>query len=173
MEDFVEILKIILPAGVVLFAMYLTVKTLTEKELRKKAMEIKASNQNTILPVRLQAYERVCLFLERIQPNNLILRLNKGSYGAREFHSILLQDIRDEYNHNLSQQVYMSDEAWNLTKNAKEDMIMVINQAAREMKENSKSVDLAKKIFEIVINKEVEPTSFAINKIKEEIRSVF
>ena len=116
MEVLIEFGKIILPAGAVLYAVFLTVRMFLTKDLEKRLLELKMKNTDTIMPIRLQAFERVCLFLERISPNNLIMRVNDDVYKSGQFQQILLHEIRSEYNHNLSQQVYMSDESWNMVK---------------------------------------------------------
>ncbi|MDQ3394398.1 MAG: hypothetical protein M3512_09850, partial [Bacteroidota bacterium] len=123
MELFWEFLKFLVPALLVLYAMYLTVKAFIQKDLEQQVLNIKMKNQEVLLPIRLQAFERMALFLERITPNNLVLRLNDGSYSAKQFQQVLLSEIREEYYHNLSQQVYMADESWDLVKNAMEEII--------------------------------------------------
>ncbi len=173
MEILIEFAKLLLPAAAVLYAMYLTVKSFLDREMTQKMVEIKLKNTDTVLPIRLQAYERVCLFLERITPNNLIIRLNQGDFSAREFQHVLLAEIRQEYNHNISQQVYVSNEAWEYVVSAKEGIISTINQAAEAVEDDAKSIDLAKKIFEISMEKETDPTAHALAKIKEEIRHFF
>lgn len=173
MDVFIEFLKIIVPAALVLYAMYLTVKAFLNKEMERTQYQIKSRNTEIVLPIRLQAYERIILFLERISPNNLITRLNQAKMSAKEFQQVLLKEIRDEYNHNVSQQVYMSEEAWELVKNAKEDLIVSINAASEKMKDESTSLDLAKQIFEEMIGKEVDPITLALHEVKDEIRSSF
>src|SRR4028119_1270098 len=118
MEIFGDLIKILLPAAAVLYAMYLTVKAFLNKDFDKRLVDIKIKNTELTLPLRLQAYERMCLFLERISPHNLVVRLNEPAYNAIQFHQKLLLEIREEYNHNLSQQVYMSDQSWTYVKNA-------------------------------------------------------
>ncbi|CAN5448696.1 hypothetical protein BH23BAC1_BH23BAC1_06770 [soil metagenome] len=173
MEIFVEFLKFLLPALAVLYAMYLTVKSFIEKDIEQKILDIKMKNKEIVLPIRLQAFERMCLFLERISPNNLVLRLNDGSYTGKQFQQVLLSEVREEYYHNLSQQVYMSDESWNLVKNAMEEIIMVINQSGSELPEDSKSIDLARGIFERMLEKPNDPVGIALKGLKDEIRHSF
>src|SRR5574339_841938 len=96
------------------------VRTFSQKEIELKRLEERGRSIETILPNRLQAYERMTLFLERIAPQNLLIRLNTSNMPAREFHQLLLNEIRNEYNHNVSQQVYMSEEVWGQIKSAKE-----------------------------------------------------
>lgn len=173
MEIVIEFAKLILPAAAVLYAMYLTIKSFLEKEMGEKLAAVRTQNASVITPIRLQAYERLCLFLERIMPNNLILRLNDSNYSYKEFQQVLIAGVREEFNHNLSQQVYVSDAVWELTRNAMEDVIITINQAAGEMSEKAQSKDLAKKIFEMQVEKETDPVNTALAALKQEIRLNF
>jgi len=173
MDALIELVKIVIPAILVLYAVFLIVKSFLNKEFERKVLELRMKNTETVLPIRLQAYERMCLFLERISPNNLVLRLNDSGYNVREFQQVLLSDIRQEYNHNLSQQVYMSDESWNLTKKAMEEIVAVINTAAGSLEGEGSSLDLSKKIFEQMMEKNSDPVSIALTQMKDEIRQIF
>lgn len=173
MNIVVELLKILLPAGLVLYAMFLTIRSFLTKQFEQKLIEIKTKNTEIVLPIRLQAYERMCLFLERISPNNLIRRVNNAEYNATELHGILLTEVREEFNHNLSQQVYMSDEAWTQVRSAMEEIIVLINDSAAQIPPDARGIELAKRIFEQIIEQNVDPTSRALTFIKDEIRVVF
>ena len=173
MEALIEFIKILVPASVVLYAAYLLVRTLVQKEVDLKRVEVRGRNVDTVLPIRLQAYERMTLFLERISPQNLLVRLNPGGIPAREFQQMLLQEIRNEFNHNVTQQVYMSQEVWDLVRNAKEDLIVTINDAAAEMNNESTSLDLSKKIFEKSMMKSIDPIAHALVELKTEIQRNF
>lgn len=173
MESLIEFGKILLPAALVLYAMYLGVKVMVAKELAQKQMEIRQKSIEITLPARLQAYERMSLFLERISANNLVLRVNQTGMGAREFHQILLQEIRNEYNHNVSQQVYMSEDVWQEIKAAKEELIIGINAASEGLEDEASSLDLAKKLFDFMMNKEVDPIDNALKSLKAEISKTY
>lgn len=173
MDAFVELIKVLVPASVVLYAAYLLVRTFIQKEIELRKLEVRSRAIETVLPNRLQAYERMVLFLERMAPQNLLVRLNSSSMPSREFHQLLLSEIRNEYNHNVSQQVYIGQEVWELIKNAKEDLIVSINDAASEMNMESTSLDLSKKIFEKSINKQVDPLGHALIELKKEIQQTF
>jgi hypothetical protein len=108
-----------------------------------------------------------------MSPQNLLVRLSTTGMPSREFHQLLLSEIRNEYNHNASQQLYISEEVWVLIKNAKEDLIVSINDAASEMTLESTSLDLSKKIFEKAINKAVDPLGHALVELKKEIQRTF
>jgi hypothetical protein len=173
MDAFVELLKILLPAAIVLYGMYLTMRSILVKDLEKKMIDYKIENSKSVLSNRLQAYERMCLFLERIAPNNLLLRLSNASLSALEYQHLLTHEIREEFNHNLSQQVYMSDEVWNMIRDTLEDIIATINACAREMKEDAKAVDLAKKVIEESEKREKDPVRTTLSAVKAEIREIF
>jgi len=173
MEPLIELGKILIPASVVLYAAYLLVRSFLHKEIELKKLDIRNRSIELVLPSRLQAYERMTLFLERMAPQNLLVRLNTGSMPSKEFHQLLLAEIRNEYNHNVSQQVYMSEEVWEHIKNAKEDLIMSINDAASEMNMEATSLDLSKKIFEKSMAKSMDPLSHALSEMKKEIQRTF
>lgn len=167
------ILAFLLLGGIVTFGIYMTVTTVADKIFERKKLDIRSKNVEITLPLRLQAYERMCLFLERITPSNLLLRLVPSAMSALELQQILLQEIRDEYNHNVAQQLYMSTHAWEQITNAMNETVAVINQAATEVPAEAPPSDLAKKIFSHVIEKEVQPASHALKVLKEEIRGIF
>lgn len=169
----VEFAKLILPAAAVLYAMYLVVKSFLDKDMSQRLLEIKFKNAETLLPIRLQAYERISLLLERITPSNLLPRLNDQSYSAPEFQQILTFNIREEYNHNLSQQIYVSDQLWELTTNAVEEVVSTINQAAQGLSEDAQGIDLARKTFELQSSKQNDPISVALVALKNEVRTIF
>lgn len=173
MDALIEFIKILVPAAVVLYAMYLLVRMFVQREIDIKKLEVRGKCIETILPNRLQAYERMTLFLERMSPQNLLMRLNAVGMPAREFHQLLLTEIRNEYNHNASQQIYISEEVWNMIKNSKEDLIVMINEAASEMTPESTSLNLSKKIFEKSIIKSIDPIAHALSELKKEIYQVF
>lgn len=173
MDVLIEYGKILLPASIVLYAVHMMVRSFINKEVELKKLEVRGRSIETILPNRLQAYERICLFLERISPPNLLLRINNPMYSARELHKILLDEVRNEYNHNVSQQIYMSEEVWNMVRNAKEDLVIMINEASSQVSAEATGLDLSRKIFELTLEKNVEPISHALSELKKEIQQTF
>ncbi|SOD97536.1 DUF7935 family protein [Spirosoma fluviale] len=168
-----DFLKLIVPAGLVLYGMYLTVKLLLEREASRYQFEVKNRYTETVVPIRLQAYERMVLFLERISPNNLLLRLGGSSTTVLELQQRLLQEIRDEYNHNLSQQVYMSQTTWDQVQAAMNDVMVLINQASGDTRPDAPALELSKRIFERIIQQDRQPTYEALKAVKEEIQVMF
>jgi hypothetical protein len=173
MNAVVEFIKILGPASLVLYAVYLMVRAQIRREIDLKKLEVRTRSIETILPARLQAYERMTLFLERIAPQNLLIRLNNHGFSARDFQKVLLDEIRSEYNHNASQQVYMGEEVWSQIKNAREDLIILINEAASQLKPDATSLDLSKKIFEMSMEKKVDMIALAMTELKKEIQQTF
>ncbi|MCX8490162.1 MAG: hypothetical protein ORN54_03765 [Cyclobacteriaceae bacterium] len=173
MNVLLEFGKILIPASIVLYAVYLIVRSFIQREIELKKLEVRGRSIEMILPARLQAYERMILFLERISPQNLLIRLNNPGFSARDFQKILLDEVRNEYNHNVSQQVYMSEEVWSQIKNAKEDLIIMINESATGMPPEATSIDLAKKVFQMTMDKKVDLINHALSELKKEIQQIF
>jgi hypothetical protein len=169
----IELLKIALPALIVAGAMYYLVQKHYERDYKMRLLELRQKNTDVVLPIRLQAYERIILLLERITPSNMLLRVSASGQSASEYHRMLLSDIRNEFNHNMSQQVYMSEQAWQQVKHAKEGVVNLVNSSFRELPENAKGTDLAKRVLENIISSESDPTSPAIKYVKQEIGQVF
>jgi hypothetical protein len=171
-KNILEVLMYFVPAALVLMAAYMLIKKFLDNEYKIRLLEAKRSMQKDTIPLRFQAYERICMLLERISPNNLVIRTNKPGMNARELQGELLSTIRAEYEHNLSQQVYISGQSWELVKRAKEDTIRIINMAFVGVGENATAIDLSKAIFEIIVKNEMMPTQKALDYIKTEIKQI-
>jgi len=168
-EVFSDLIKILLPAGLVLLGIYLTIESLLKKQFEKTVVEIRSKNVEIILPVRLQAYERMALFLERISPHNLILRINQPNMTSAELQAVMLHEMREEYNHNLSQQIYISEVCWTLIRNAFEEVISSINTCALQTEPEKASIELARRIFELQMNRGGDSIQKAMSELKSEI----
>lgn len=172
-----EILKYILPSIIVLFTSYYLIKAFLENDNKKRMLELRmnnqANNQQFITPVRLQAYERIVLFLERISPNNLLLRVSEPNMNVMELQTAMIMAIRQEYEHNLSQQLYISSKAWQIVKNSKDDLINVISNVTANLDKTSSSNELAKAMFELTASVEKLPIEIAIEIVKNEIQEQF
>ncbi|HQQ95512.1 MAG TPA: hypothetical protein PLQ93_13240 [Bacteroidia bacterium] len=170
MDAFIEILKIILPAGAVFAAAFLIVKRFLDNEQQQRELDLKKSNQNLVTPLKIQAYERVVIFLERIHPSNLVVRVNKNGYSAQQLHMELIKAIKSEYEHNLSQQIYLSHGAWELVKNAKEEIMKLVNMTATRVAADRPSNDLAMMILNVASGLEKKlPNEIALDFVKKEI----
>jgi hypothetical protein len=173
-ETLLEILKYTIPGLVVFAAVYFTLESYLSSENKRRNMEIKSMYYRETLPIRLQAYERLTLFLERISPNSLISRINKSDMTARDLHLQILQNIKMEYEHNLSQQLYLPVDTWIMVVGVKEEIISIINQVALDVPPNASSKELSRRIIEYFINSEdVIPTQKALNILKTEVSKIF
>ena len=172
MDSLIDILQITIPSLIVFLTAWLILKNLIKNDQDKRRQEIILQNSRTVTPIRLQAYERVILFLERISLESLLVRINKPGMSAVQLHSALLNSIRSEFEHNLSQQIYMTQQAWEIVKNARSSTIKIINSEFEKMPENAKGLDFSRKLLEHVIALEKEPTRTAIEFVKTEIAKI-
>ena len=172
LDQLFEIVKIILPAGIVLLTTYYLVNKFLHQESQKKALDLKLANQNILTPIRLQAYERIVLFLERINPSSMVMRANKNM-SASSLQGELLKTIRSEFEHNLSQQIYMSNKSWEAVVKAKEETIKVINVAATQVNPEASGMELAQAVVNVSSQLSHLPTKEAIDFIKKEIGKEF
>ena len=116
-----EILIAFLLAGVIVFGgVYMLMNRFFKQESERRAYEWRKQNNDIVLPIRLRAYERIVLFLSRIEPKSLLLRFDFVGMTVLQLQQMLLQSVRDEYDHNVSQQIYISRGAWALVVNARE-----------------------------------------------------
>jgi hypothetical protein len=173
MDTFADILKYILPSLVVLATTWYLVRAYLLYEDKKKETQLKLELQKASFPLRLQAYERLVLLLERLQPAGLILRINIPGMSVSIMHSALIQAIRDEFDHNLSQQLYVSSKAWELVKNCREESIKQINTAASQLSPDDPATELASKILVQEIDQSNNSGDLAIEFLKNEVRENF
>ncbi|MCC2547866.1 hypothetical protein LJY25_15560 [Hymenobacter sp. BT175] len=170
-----DLLKIILPAIIVGGAILLIIRQYLDKDQQRRLIELRLQSSQTTLPMRLQAYERIVLLLERITPNNILVRLSSGGQTAQDYHRALLTEIRSEFEHNLSQQLYMSHESWAQVKQAKENVLTMINKAFHALPnpQQQRGTDLAKRVLESLMTDEADPTAQALAFVKREAAGLF
>jgi hypothetical protein len=169
LSELIEILKILLPYLVILLIIIFLVNRYFNEEKEKRQQQIVTKNQEIITPLRLQAYERIILFLERISPENLIIRVDKPGFTCNQLHSELISTIRAEFEHNLTQQLYISINSWEEVRNARAHLIHLINTAYEKVKPDQPSIHLSREIFDMTVKQPKLYTTEAINKIKEEM----
>jgi hypothetical protein len=174
MNTLLEILKITIPAGAVFAAAYFLVKRFLDNDQKRREHELKKSSLGAITPLKIQAFERIVIFLERINPNSLVIRVNKNGMSARQLHLELVSAIKTEYEHNLSQQIYLSAGAWELVKTSKEEIIQLVNISSSKVPSDANSSELAMMILNITANLGKKlPNDVAIDYIKKEISQIF
>lgn len=165
------ILVSVLPSLIVAVSAFFIVKYFIENDQKKRVLELKFQSKNITTPVRLQAYERMALFLERIEPNQLLFRVNNPELTAAQMQTVLLSTIRSEYEHNMSQQIYISPEVWESIKRAKENVVNAINIAAGKLPPEAMAIDLDSAIFQITA--EESPIAAAMKNLKKEIQTLY
>lgn len=161
----------ILACVIVFLTAYFSIKYFLENDQKKRLLELKFNSKSLITPVRLQAYERMAMFLERIEPNHLIQRVNNPDLTSEQLRTILLTTIRAEFEHNLSQQIYISVNTWDLIVQAKEETIQRINLSAGKLGTEAMSIDLATSLLEKVTAS--VSNERAMKALKEEIAILF
>jgi hypothetical protein len=173
MQALYEVLKYTVPSLVVFATAYYLLKMFLDKEAVKTQMQMRLDVQKISLPVRMQAYERLVLLLERIEPAGLLVRTNLPGMNAIQLQSALIQNIRSEFEHNLSQQLYVSTKAWEMVRNAREETIKRINTAAMKLTAEATSTDLASLILINDIDAEQSAVKGALDLLKAEARNNF
>lgn len=165
-----EILILIIPLAGMLFITYLMLQHFHNKNTSENDLRNDLEKTKTFFPLKIQAYERVILFLERIDPSNMMIRAHKSGMNAATLHRELLKIVRDEYTHNMSQQIYIQPNSWNILLLAKDETIQIINVAINSVEENANGLDLSAKIFESIAAKKLSPTQKARNAIVREFQ---
>jgi hypothetical protein len=150
---------VILVAG----AVYVT-KMVMEAKAKMAALASAKKNQPVMLPLRLQAYERMALFLERIDPNQLVMRIHSAGLTVSQEQNLLLTAIRSEFEHNLSQQIYLSDTVWQRVCEAKTDIESIINTVAADYEKDTDSREFAETVLAVTSQKPVVELAIQILK---------
>lgn len=172
MELFLDLLKYTVPALVVALTTWLVLHKLLTAETERRAFELRKMNQNQLTPARLRAYERLTLLLERTQPEAMILRLDLQGMTNLELQTRLLQTVRDEFDHNVSQQIYVSQQAWVLVRNARENLVRIINAAAGQVQPSAPALQLAQCLIEMYAALKTTPTDVALDFLKNEVKAL-
>ena len=173
MATVLELLKYILPSLIVFLTAYFLVRSLLLNDRRKEKLNIILNNQKVITPVRLQAYERMAIFLERISLENLLPRVHNKGMTNQQLQSKLVGMIKEEYDHNLSQQIYISSEIWQYIRKAKENTINLVNTQAGKIDPNAPSITLSKALLEHLMEINETPAQVALENLKKEVRNIF
>ncbi len=170
---FLDILKYTIAGiGVVGVAFYL-VKPYLDRTERINILELKKAASSQLLPLRLQAYERLVLFVDRINPANMLIRLNAHAYSAAELQSLIINELREEFQHNATQQIYVSSRAWGVFKRIKDDTVNLVNNAARALPADAGGLDLGRLILNQLGQLEENPYDMAGAIIKKDLEELF
>lgn len=169
-DQILQLFAYLLPAvvtGVVAFYFF---RLHTRNEEGRRRFLLHKDSQKETLPIRLQAYERMALFLERITLNNLVVRVAPKGKHKSDYENLLIKQIENEFEHNLSQQIYMSDSCWNIIKTAKNTTIQIIRSAGMS------ETDSPDKLREDILNQTMEkesPSNAALAYVKKEVSDLW
>lgn len=167
-----EILKFTIPALIVLACTWIVMRQLFKNEEEKRMWELKKTSQKEISPVRLRAYERLCLLLERTQPEHLLMDVDMNGLSVQDLQKHLLRTIRLEFDHNMSQQIYVSDETWAKVMQARNEIAAFVNAMAIQLPKNSTAMDYAKILMTAYNTNGETPHEIALTALKEEARGM-
>jgi len=170
-DKILEILSYTIPSIVTgLVALYFFKYHMSNEEKRRNYL-LRKEKQNLSLPIRLQAYERLALFLERISPEKLLIRIKPSGNNSTNYLNKLVLNIEQEYEHNLAQQIYITDDCWNAVVTSKNAIAQMIRTAAANNKVNT-AEELREKILKESIEND-SPTQVALSYLKNEVKSIF
>ena len=166
-EKIFELFLYAVPALITGMIAYYFFKEHTKNEDGRRRYLLHKDMKVTAMPLRLQAYERMTLFLERITPSKLLIRMSPNSSNKEDYERLLISSIEQEFEHNLSQQIYVSDECWNIITAAKNATIQLIRKASLLPKTKT-----ANKLREVILQEMLEkraPSDAALSFIKKEV----
>ncbi len=168
-----QILGYSIPALVVLLATWLVMHKLFRNEEQKRLWELKKDSQKEVTSVRLRAYERLTLLLERTTPEHLLAGLNLQEMSVLQVQQQLLRTIRLEFDHNLSQQIYVSDEVWDKIVHARDEMGAFVTAIASSLPAGSTALDYASALITAYATNGDTPSSVALSALKGEAQTLF
>lgn len=171
---FTDIIKYAFSGLIVFSIAWYLIKPYIIQSFNFQKWELKKVSIEKTLPLRLQAYERLALFIERINPTNLFIRLQSPGMTAAQLHQLILAEVRTEFQHNVSQQIYISDNSWMVVKKIKDETIALVSSALNNLGPDATAMDLSKSVLTHLSNLEVDnPYDVAIALIKKEIHALF
>ena len=173
MKDLTYLIALLISTGALVYVVVIFIKKTKTDQDRILFSELKKQRQEFFLPNRADAYQRAILFLERIHPNSLIMRMQQPALGSVAFQALLLKTIRDEYEHNVAQQMFISPKGWKMLKDAKEETIKLINVASGSLAADSNSMMLSAAILNLTNEVGVLPAEIAVEFLKEELQTLF
>lgn len=168
-----EILKISIPPIAVGVTVFYVLRELLKKQTHSQLLDGQQLRQQTSLPLRLQAYERLSVFCERISIPNLVLRLRNDAMTSEELKLAMLLAIRQEYEHNISQQVYVSENLWKIIILARDDVSTVITEICNQLTPNDPALELSRRLFIYLQESQETALDKALMAIKREAGTLF
>ncbi|MDR5590865.1 hypothetical protein [Christiangramia sp. SM2212] len=169
-SDILDLLYALLPAIIVGLISFYFFNSYSKNEENRRRFLLLREKQKTALPIRLQAYERLALLLERVSPGKILFRVQPTSEDAESYATLLIANIEQEFEHNLAQQIYVTNECWDYIKTAKNATITMIRKAVAT-EDVSTSDQLREVILKSLMDKQ-PPTDAALSYIKKEVKNL-
>lgn len=172
------IILIILTIAVMIFGFWLIQYSQFRNEEKKRQWELKRESQKTISPIRLRAYERLALLLERTTPEHMLLDLRAkepealASWTVMQLQQYLLQTIRAEFDHNQSQQVYVSNEVWDMIVNARDQLATFVIAMAAQLPPEANAQVYATTLIKAYTSNGSTPSDKALEELKNEAKTL-
>lgn len=173
MSEFLEILKYILPALVVFATVYILIKRFLDQQYGLEQLQYRQKQLEVTLPLKLQAYERLLMLCERIAIPNLMMRLQVPDGTVEQLHKAMLVAIQQEYEHNLTQQIYVTDSLWQIITMAKNQVSDIVSTAAQSIDPSAHGSLIASEAIEIMRQTKVNPLDTAKKSIRKELSVLF
>lgn len=166
---------VILFAGIFLslLAIYYVLKNDIQQFFNLKSIELEKESRAHILPLRLQAHERLIIFVDRINPANLLVRLHQQGIGIATLQAGILNEVRSEFQHNITQQLYIGSVTWNVVRKLKDDTIAMINNAVQGLPADANGIELSKAILQHMASIDENPYDLTIELVKKDIQKLF
>ncbi len=171
--DILEVIQYSIPALIVFATAFLLIYYFFKNDEKRRQHELYVENKKISLPVRLQAYERLILLLERLSPESLLIRVKRQGMTSGSLQKELLKTIRAEFEHNLSQQLYVSNDAWEVLVAAKENIVQLINTSMIEIPRDKPAMELSQMILESMLKTDIHSPHAAIKFLKKEAAILF
>jgi hypothetical protein len=168
-----DIARVACSGVIIVAAAYYLVKSDVDRYLKVKAGNRDSNDRQYLLSLKLQAHERLILFAERINPVNLLVMLHDKQLSKSEMHGLLLEQVRSEYQHNVSQQLYVSSHLWDAVDRLKTDTLSLINNTARTLPDDAGGTALSRQILARLAEIDERPYETAQALIKTEIQQIF
>jgi hypothetical protein len=168
-----DILKYFIAGIGVVSATYYILKPHLDRSDNIQLLEFKRTFNAQTLPLRLQAYERIVLFIERINPSNMLIRLGASSFSASELHSMVVNEIRDEYQHNVTQQIYVSAQAWGVMRRVKDDTMSIMTNAIKGLPDGATGLDLSRTVLMHLSKLDDNPYDIALAMVRRDLEDLF
>lgn len=165
-------IALLFPLIIVFLFVYYMLKSFFDQFEKQRKQELRVKFSEETLPLRLQAYERIILFLERVKPESMVMRIARPDMTTLDLQRALLQNIREEYEHNLSQQIYLSSEAWSMVVAARQSIIQLVSSSASDYKPDQPYMEYATDLLEEFASISDDPITLAIGFVQKEAKEM-